>query len=68
MWVGDVEEIDAKPIFTVPGDMPNLAIMFGTVKISVALVSFESNSNKLHRAFINTIIANRPCNLGVKLQ
>ena len=62
MWVGDVEKIDAKPIFTVPDDMPNLAIMFGTVKIGVAFVSFELNSNKLHCAFTLTIVPNRPCN------
>ena len=45
LWVGDVKKIDAKPIFTVPDMMPNLAIMSGTVKISAALVFFLSNTD-----------------------
>ena len=40
MWVEHVEKIDAKPIFTAQTMISNLAMMYGTVKISVALGFF----------------------------
>ena len=67
LWVADIKKIDAKPIFTVPDMLPNLAIMSGTVKISVVLIFFSCNNNKWHCILLLTIIADRPCNLGVKL-
>ena len=67
LCVGDVEKIDAKPIFTVPDMMPNLAIMSGTVKISAALLFFLSNTDTWHCTMFMTIIVDRPCNVGGKL-
>ena len=67
LWVGDFSKSYVNPIFTVPDMLQNLAIMYGTVKINAALVSFLWNSSRSYHTLVLTGIANRPCNLEVKL-
>ena len=65
--VSDQKKIDARPIFTVPDNMPNLALMSGTVKISAVSILLWPNTSCCYCALLVGIIADRPCNFGVEL-
>ena len=67
VWVVDVEEIDAKPIFTVPDMRPNLASISGTVEMSVASTLLGLDTSICYCLLLVGIILIRPCNFGGKL-
>ena len=64
--VSGQKKIDVKPIFTVPDIMPNLALISGTVKISVASILLCLNISWCYCTLLVNIISDRPCNFEGK--
>ena len=71
LWVTGIKKIDAKPIFTVPDMLPNLASISGTVEMSVASTFLGLNISTCYCLLLVGIIlirrailvANSWCNL-----